>query len=164
MTRLIEKNRAAVVAVCRDSNHNLTDHIIEASRLRNIPIVILPKSAVELASLLRIKRVSCFAVSKELDPEELTAEINSRKAKKVQEEQRKIENSTKLKKRKTNHTEPISIESKNESETIIVTETAGKSETSQKSDPSQCNNDGKNDDKVGGKKDDKFFDTTVPEI
>ena len=61
--RLVEKGAAAVICICRDSNHSLTDHIVEAARLRHVPIVILPKSAQELAAILRIKRISCFAIS-----------------------------------------------------------------------------------------------------
>ena len=60
--RLFESGRVAIVAVCRDSNHCLTDHVIEAARIRRVPIVILPKAALELALLLRLKRISCFAL------------------------------------------------------------------------------------------------------
>lgn len=60
--RLFESGRVAIVAVCRDSNHVLTDHVIEAARIRHVPIVILPKAAAELASLLQLKRISCFAL------------------------------------------------------------------------------------------------------
>lgn len=60
--RLFESGKVAIVAVCRDSNHCLTDHVIEAARIRRVPIVILPKAALELALLLRLKRISCFAL------------------------------------------------------------------------------------------------------
>ena len=60
--RLFEIGRVAIVAVCRDSNHVLTDHVIEAARIRHVPIVILPKASAELASLLQLKRISCFAL------------------------------------------------------------------------------------------------------
>ena len=45
--RLFEIGRVAIVAVCRDSNHVLTDHVIEAARIRHVPIVILPKASAE---------------------------------------------------------------------------------------------------------------------
>lgn len=107
VTRLLEKNRAAVVAVCRDSNHNLTDHIIEAARLRNVPIVILPKSSQELASLLKIKRVSCFAISIELDAESSEAELIAKNTR----DRIRIENNSKSKKRKMNiNVVPLTIE------------------------------------------------------
>ena len=69
IVRLIENGTAAVICICRDSNHSLTDHIVEAARLRHVPIVILPKSAHELASVLHIKRVSCFAIKVQHDGE-----------------------------------------------------------------------------------------------
>lgn len=65
ISRYLERNVIAAVAVCRDSNHILTDHIIEAARLRRVPIVILPKSVQELASLLRLKSISCLAIKKQ---------------------------------------------------------------------------------------------------
>lgn len=69
VVRLIENGTAAVICICRDSNHSLTDHIVEAARLRHVPIVILPKSAQELASVLHIKRISCFAIKLQHDGE-----------------------------------------------------------------------------------------------
>ena len=82
VTRLLERNRAAVIAVCRDSNHTITDHIIEAARLRKVPAVFLPKCVQELATLLNLKRISCFAISVELDEETLLAELNLKKLRK----------------------------------------------------------------------------------
>ena len=69
VVRLIENGAAAVICICRDSNHSLTDHVVEAARLRHIPIVILPKSAQELAIVLHIKRISCFAIKMQHDGE-----------------------------------------------------------------------------------------------
>lgn len=66
ISRLIERNHAAVIAICRDSNHTVTDHIVEAARLKHIPVIILPKCIDELASLLKLKRVNCFAISIDL--------------------------------------------------------------------------------------------------
>ena len=63
VARLLERNHAAVIAVCRDSNHNLTDHIIEAAKLKSVPVLILPKCIDELVSLLKLKSVSCFGIS-----------------------------------------------------------------------------------------------------
>ena len=48
VARLLERNHAAVIAVCRDSNHNLTDHIIEAAKLKSVPVLVLPKCTYEL--------------------------------------------------------------------------------------------------------------------
>ena len=79
VTRLLERDRAAVIAVCRDSSHSITDHIVEAAKLRKVPIVILPRCVQELATLLNLKRISCFAISIELDDETISAEIKSRK-------------------------------------------------------------------------------------
>jgi ribosomal protein L30E len=65
ITRFLERDFIAAIAVCRDSNHILTDHIIEAARLRRVPIVILPRSVQELASLLQLKSISCLAIKKQ---------------------------------------------------------------------------------------------------
>jgi ribosomal protein L7Ae-like RNA K-turn-binding protein len=66
ISRLIERNHAAVIAICRDSNHTVTDHIVEAARLKHIPVIILPKCIEELALLLSLNRVNCFAISIDL--------------------------------------------------------------------------------------------------
>lgn len=64
ISRFLERNFIAAIAICRDSNHILTDHIIEAARIRRVPIVILPRSVQELASLLQLKSISCLAIKK----------------------------------------------------------------------------------------------------
>jgi ribosomal protein L7Ae-like RNA K-turn-binding protein len=66
ISRLIERNHAAVIAICRDSNHTVTDHIVEAARLKHVSVIILPKCVDELAFLLSLKRVNCFAISIDL--------------------------------------------------------------------------------------------------
>lgn len=65
VSRFLERDFLAAIAVCRDSNHILTDHIIEAARIRRVPIVILPRSVQELASLLQLKSISCLAIKKQ---------------------------------------------------------------------------------------------------
>jgi ribosomal protein L7Ae-like RNA K-turn-binding protein len=79
VSRLLEKNLAAVIAICRDSNHNLTDHIVEAAIIKHVPIIILPKSIEELASILKLKRISCFAVSIEPKMTMTIPELDDRK-------------------------------------------------------------------------------------
>jgi hypothetical protein len=65
ISRFLERDFIAAITVCRDSNHILTDHIIEAARIRRVPIVILPRSVKELASLLQLKSISCLAIKKQ---------------------------------------------------------------------------------------------------
>jgi hypothetical protein len=65
ISRFLERDFIAAIAVCRDSNHILTDHIIEAARIRRVPIVILPRSVHELASLLQLKSISCLGIKKQ---------------------------------------------------------------------------------------------------
>ena len=60
--KLIEHNHAAVIVVCRDSDPVLHNHLTEAARIRHIPVMILPSCAQQLGQLLRVKRISCFAL------------------------------------------------------------------------------------------------------
>ena len=96
VTRLLENDRAAVIAVCRDSSHSITNHVVEAAKLRKIPIVILPRCVQDLATLLNLKRISCFAISIEVDDDTISAEMKSRK-------QNGLRSHRKMKKRKLDH-------------------------------------------------------------
>ena len=60
--KLVEHNLAAVIVICRDSDASLHNHLIEAARIRHIPLVILPSCAQQLGHLLNVKRISCFAL------------------------------------------------------------------------------------------------------
>ena len=60
--KLVENNNAAVIVICRDSDAVLHNHLIEAARIRHIPVVILPSCAQQLGHMLNVKRISCFAL------------------------------------------------------------------------------------------------------
>lgn len=60
--KLVEQNHAAIIVICRDSDVVLHHHLIEAARIRHIPVVILPSCAQQLGQLLNVKRISCFAL------------------------------------------------------------------------------------------------------
>ena len=65
ISKLLETSRAGVIVICRDSNHVLHDHLVDAARLKQVPIIIFPKSSEELAKMFKFKRISCFALLKE---------------------------------------------------------------------------------------------------
>ena len=85
--KLVEHNHAAIIVFCRDSDAVLHHHLIEAARIRHIPVIILPSCAQQLGQLLKVKRISCFALklpspptttstTREMGDEEMRMEVS----------------------------------------------------------------------------------------
>jgi ribosomal protein L7Ae-like RNA K-turn-binding protein len=64
VSRQLEANNVSVIAIVRDSELSLHQHISVAAKLRNVPVRYLPRCAAELGQVFNIRRVSCFAVAK----------------------------------------------------------------------------------------------------
>ncbi len=62
--RLLERDQAAVLVVCRDGVAAVTNPVVEAARVRHAAVVVLPSCSRQLAQLLGLKRASCLALRK----------------------------------------------------------------------------------------------------
>jgi hypothetical protein len=68
--RLLERDQAAVLVVCRDGVAAVTNPLVEAARVRHTAVVVLPSCSRQLAQLLGLKRASCVALRKAATPSE----------------------------------------------------------------------------------------------
>lgn len=60
--RLLERDQAAVLIVCRDGATMVTNPLVEAARIRHTAVVVLPSCSHQLAQVLGLKRASCLAL------------------------------------------------------------------------------------------------------
>ena len=63
ISKQLELGTVAVIAIARDSNILLHQHVVEAATLRHVPVCFLPRCSEELATTFKIRRCSCFAVA-----------------------------------------------------------------------------------------------------
>ena len=62
IARALEKGEASVLLIPRDSPACLYNHLIEGSLERKVPIVVVPKFAVQLRECLQLKSASSLAL------------------------------------------------------------------------------------------------------
>ena len=62
IARALEKSEASILLVPRDSPACLYNHLIEAALERKVPIVVVPKFAVQLRECLQLKSASSLAL------------------------------------------------------------------------------------------------------
>lgn len=63
--KAIEKNEAAVLCISKDNgNGQLLDSLVEISRIRNVPVVVISSLSAAVLPLLKLKSVSCFCLKR----------------------------------------------------------------------------------------------------
>lgn len=62
IARTLEKGKVSVLVIPRDSPACLYNHLVEAALERKVPIVVVPKFAVQLRESLKLKNASSLAL------------------------------------------------------------------------------------------------------
>eukprot|EP01041_Mallomonas_annulata_P005823 gene5823-11746_t len=72
--KLLERDACSLIYICRDTPPGLHNFVVEAARIRKVPLLMIPKGSALLATALGMKRASCMALP---TSEELTSSDTS---------------------------------------------------------------------------------------
>lgn len=63
ISKALERQKISVIVVCNEAPKELLNHIIDGARLYDIPLVCLVKASSILCPLLKVRSLSCFALT-----------------------------------------------------------------------------------------------------